>query len=107
MGRPPLDWKELFHEAEYNVIDGESYLAWLYTNDKLSLRQIGAKLKVDPYTVRRKLLDLGITLRPRGGPNNVRNLSIPEDELRSIPMRALAAKYKTSTKTICRMRNLL
>lgn len=107
MGRPPLDWIETFNDAGTFTNAPDQALISLYILDKLSLRKIAAKLKVDPYTIKRKLVGLGIILRGRGGKNNTKLLFITDKELRTVPAKKLAQQYNVSLKTIYNRRSML
>jgi len=74
----------------------------LYNKKNLSVRELatitGSECSTD--AIRRKLHDLNIAPRPRGGANNKKLLYISEEEFNNSTTKALATKYKVSSEAI-------
>ena len=103
-----ISWKEVCRQA--NIFEPSEGLAkssvmFLYVVDGLSLRQIVTKLnnQVTDRTIARMLKREGVTLRPRGGRNYVKDMHISEEEYLNLTYKELCKKYDISTVTVRRL----
>lgn len=85
--------------------DSESeMLKNLYMEQKFSLNQLRHILGYSTYSIRRRLILLGIEMRARGGPDNRtgrrRLKHISADELTNTPASQLAERHKVHLSTV-------
>lgn len=81
----------------------EEMLRHFYQQMNFSLSEIAKVLGVAPWSVRRRLLNLRILLRARGGPNRVgkrRLQDVSDSELKHISPTALAKFYDVHIATV-------
>jgi DeoR/GlpR family transcriptional regulator of sugar metabolism len=98
-----INWDHLAQVRGYQ--DDRDLLESLYTKDKLSMSLMSQLLGVSKVSIRLKLKDLDIPIRPRGGANRTgssksRLDEVPESDWESLSLGQLSSKYKMHPSSI-------
>jgi hypothetical protein len=76
---------------------------------EFSINEIAKIIGYTAWSVRRRLLEQGVQLRSRGGPNKLGKralINVSDEELASLSQLELAAKYKVCVATVYAERRL-
>lgn len=96
-----ISWKEVTgHTTE---AEAKAEVILMYVEMERSLRQIAARLNVSDRSINNMLQREGVTLRPRGGRNYVKDMHISEEEYLNLTYKELCEKYGISTATVRRL----
>jgi len=71
-------WESLARSLHYNT--EQEMWTNLYLNKNLSIANLSARFACAPHTIRMRLKKAGVTMRPRGGENNIKYEVTPELE---------------------------
>lgn len=98
-----INWDYLAQVRGYK--DDRDLLESMYSTDKLSMTFMSQLLGVSKVSIRLKLKNLGIKIRPRGGANRSgssksRLDKVPESDWESLSLGQLSKKYDMHTSTI-------
>lgn len=99
--KPEESWDQ--HAKTLGFANEEAMLKHLYVHSKMSLAEIAEVLGYSIFTIRSRLLRLGVDMRPRGGFNNAGNRTlrdVPYDELMGTPTIELCKKYNVHKTTV-------
>lgn len=102
-----INWPRVFKQLEpycsREVIDINDALSHLYTERKLSLDEILKRTNrevLSPRTLRSKLHNLGVIIKPRGGVNNTKYIPITKKILDQNSATELAKQHDVHVTTI-------
>ena len=98
-----ISWKEVTgHTTE---AEAKAEVVLMYVEMERSLRQVQRQLghRVTERSIARMLQREGVTLRPRGGRNYVKDMHISEEEYLNLTYKELCEKYGISTATVRRL----
>ena len=90
-----LDWDRITKNKGFTSI--ELMIRYFYYEKNLSLRASGREIGVSWVSLKSKMRELKIPIRPRGGRNNFKDISISYREYLQFSMKELCKKYKVST----------
>lgn len=101
------NWEKVLRILEPHCLPGVSMtlkevLEHLYGNEKLSTQDISLLTgnEVSSVAIRDKMRKLGIKVKKRGGPNNIKLIKVSIEEYREMTYDQLAFKYSVSKSTI-------
>ena len=98
-----ISWKEVTGEPTEAL--GKARVITMYAINKMSLREIEVLLgkhKVSHRTIARMLISEGVKMRPKGGANYVKDITIPEKDYLNMTYAELQEKYNVSVGTVRR-----
>jgi transposase len=81
----------------------DQLLRKLYCYFNYSTSQIATICDCNPSTIKKKLVQLNIKLKGRGGPNRKSTLLITEEDYRMLSLKELAKKYSCHPSTVVRL----
>lgn len=107
-----ISWKLATNQLKERIplLEGEDNPADIlficYCEIAMSIKEIAAICNVSPFTLRRKLVSVGIKPKERGG-SRKRKAVFSEEDLKELSLKELSLKYKVSTTTVCKARRVL
>ena len=98
-----ISWREV--TGLHNEVVAKTWVHYLYVDKKMSLREIEVELgkhKVTHRTIARMLVAEGVKMRPKGGANYVKDITIPKKDYLNMTYAELQEKYNVSVGTVRR-----
>lgn len=101
MPYPEESWEQIAQVLGF--ISEEEMLRHLYVEQHFSIKQIERTIGYNSWTVRARLLRMGVEMRPRGGAHSpVKRVleDVPEKELFNLPVLDLVTTYGVHPSTV-------
>lgn len=108
-----LSWKKATEKLKSHIPqlededDTNDILFICYCDLVMSIKELAELCEVSPYSMRKKLLKLGIHPKKRGGVRCVKKVSFLKEDLEEMSLKELSKKYGVSQTTVSRYKKLI